>query len=113
GEFRSTPIGNGRGTRFGLPNSEYYFKSPAEMRSIFRDLPEAIDTVSEIVDKIEMYKLERSVLLPKFDIPAEFKTEDEYLRHLTYEGARKRYGEITDPIRERLDFELDTIQKTG
>jgi len=113
GEFKSTPIGHGRGTRYGLSNNEYYFKSQDEMKSLFRDLPEAIETISEIVDKIESYSLERNVLLPKFDIPKEFNTEDEYLRHLTYEGAQKKYPEITAPIRERLDFELETIQKTG
>lgn len=113
GEFKSTPIGHGRGTRYGLPNDQYYIKSQDEMKSIFRDLPEAIETISEIVGKVESYTLERSVLLPKFDIPAEFSTEDEYLRHLTYEGAKKKYAEITQPIRDRLDFELETIKKTG
>ena len=99
------------GTRYGLSNSEYYFKSQEEMKSIFRDLPEAIETIGEIIDKIESYTLERNVLLPKFDIPKEFNTEDEYLRHLTYEGAQKKYGEISQSLRERLDFELDTIQE--
>jgi len=113
GEFKSTPVGNGRGTRYGLPNEQYYFKSAEEMKNLFRDLPEAIITVGEIVDKIEQYTLERNVLLPKFDIPAEFQTEDEYLRYLTYEGAKKKYTEITQPIRDRLDFELETIRKTG
>jgi DNA polymerase-3 subunit alpha len=113
GEFKSTPIGYGRGHRYGLTNTEYYFKSQDEMKSIFRDLPEAIETISEIIDKIESYTLERNVLLPKFDIPADFKTEDEYLRYLAYEGARKKYGELTPAITDRLDFELDTIQKTG
>ncbi|MBL0742666.1 DNA polymerase III subunit alpha [Chryseolinea lacunae] len=113
GEFKSTPIGYGRGHRYGLANEEYYFKSQDEMKSIFRDLPEAVETISEILDKIESYTLERNVLLPKFDIPSTFTTEDEYLRHLTYQGAAKRYPEITQAIRDRLDFELDTIQKTG
>ena len=113
GEFQSTPIGEGRGKRLGLPNNEYYFKSQDEMRSLFRDLPDAIDTVSEIVDKVESYKLERKVALPKFDIPKGFKTEDEYLRHLTYEGAKRRYPELTKEIKDRIDFELETIQKTG
>ena len=113
GEFRSTPIGYGRGHRYGLPNNEFYFKSAEEMKSIFRDLPEAIETIGEIVDKIETYSLEREVLLPRFDIPPEFDTEDEYLRHLTYKGAEQRYEEITEEIRNRLDFELDTIHKTG
>jgi DNA polymerase-3 subunit alpha len=113
GEFKSTPIGYGRGHRLGLPNNEFYFKGQEEMKSIFRDLPEAIDTVNEIADKIESYTLERNVLLPKFDIPNEFKTEDEYLKYLTYEGAKKRYGEVSQPLRDRLDFELATIEKTG
>jgi len=113
GEFKSTPIGHGRGKRYGLPNDQYYFKSTQEMHSIFRDLPEAIDTVSEILDKVESYTLERNVLLPKFDIPEGFATEDDYLRHLTFEGARKRYGELTQPIIDRLEFELNTIKNTG
>lgn len=113
GEFKSTPIGYGRGHRYGLANTEYYFKSQEEMKSIFRDLPESIETLGEIEAKVETYTLERSVLLPKFDIPAEFESEDDYLKSLTFSGARKRYGELTQELVDRLDFELDTIRKTG
>jgi len=113
GEFQSTPIGEGRGKRYGLPNNEYYFKSQEQMKGLFRDLPEAIETISEIVDKVESFKLERKVMLPKFDIPKNFKTEDDYLKHLTYEGAKRRYPELTAEIKDRLDFELETIKKTG
>lgn len=124
GEKKSTPVGRGRDTRFGFPNDEFYFKSQDQMRSLFYDLPEAIENLSELLSKIESYDLASDVLLPKFDIPVEFKiVEDEkdggtrgemgYLRYLTYEGAIKRYGEISDEIRERLEFELDTIEMTG
>jgi DNA polymerase III subunit alpha len=113
GEFKSTPIGEGRGTRYGLPNSEYYFKSQKEMQRLFRDLPGALETVGEIIGKVEPYKLERSVLLPKFEIPEGFASEDDYLRHLTLEGAKKRYPVLTPEIKDRLDFELQTIAKTG
>ena len=113
GEFKSTPIGHGHGKRYGLPNNEYYFKTQEEMRSLFRDLPEAFDTLQEINSKISTYPLERSVLLPKFDIPAGFDTQDDYLRHITYEGAKNRYPELTQEIKDRLDFELETIKKTG
>lgn len=113
GEFKSTPIGSGRGYRYGMPNDEFYFKSQKEMKSLFHDLPESIETINEIVDKVEVYDLRQNVLLPKFAIPPEFETEDDYLRHITYEGAKKRYSEITEEIRERLDFELETIKKTG
>ncbi len=124
GEKQATPIGRGRGYRYGLPNQEYYFKSPEEMKSLFKDLPESILNIQEVIDKIEPYELARDVLLPKFDIPVEFKVaEDEadggkrgenaFLRHITYEGAKKRYDEITPEIEERLDFELATIENSG
>lgn len=124
GELVSTPKGRGRGFRYGLDNEEYYFKSSDEMKELFLDLPEAIENVREIVEKCEHYPLKRDILLPAFDFPEEFKDpqdevdggkrgENNYLRHLTYEGAKKRYGEITDEIRERLDFELETIARTG
>lgn len=114
----------GREFRYGFPNDEFYLKSPEEMKKLFADLPEAIECTQEIVDKCEAYKLAREVLLPKFDIPEEFKDpqdevdggkrgENAYLRHLTYEGAKKRYQEITPEIQERLDFELETIERTG
>ncbi len=112
-ELQSTPIGRGRGFRFGFSNNEFYFKSQEEMKELFRDVPEAIENINELVNKVEAYDLDRDVLLPAFDIPEGFKSEDEYLRHLTYEGAKKRYPEITPGIRERLDFELETIKNTG
>ncbi|MDE0471090.1 MAG: DNA polymerase III subunit alpha, partial [Ekhidna sp.] len=123
-ERQSTPIGRGRGFRPGLPNDNFYFKTQDEMKDNFRDIPEAVENISELVNKVKEYSLEREVLLPAFDIPDEFKDpEDEkdggkrgenaYLRHLTYEGAKQRYGELTEEIKERLDFELETIQNTG
>ncbi|MCR9173162.1 MAG: DNA polymerase III subunit alpha [bacterium] len=123
-ELVSTPKGRGRGFRYGLENDEYYFKSQEEMKRLFLDVPEAIQNIDEIIDKCEHYGLARDVLLPAFEIPEEFQDErdkedggkrgeNNYLRHLTYEGAKKRYGEITDEIRERLDFELATVERTG
>lgn len=114
----------GREYRYGFPNDEFYLKSPEEMKKLFADLPEAIACTNEIVEKIETYKLQRDVLLPNFQIPEEFKNpldeedggkrgENAYLKYLTYEGAKKRYPTLTDEIRERLEFELATIEKTG
>ncbi len=124
GEKQATPIGRGRGYRYGLPNQEYYFKSQDEMKELFKDVPRAILNIQEIVDKIEPFDLARDVLLPKFDIPDEFKVaedttdggkrgENAYLRHITYEGAKKRYGDITPEIEERIHFELKTIENSG
>ncbi|MFL5752694.1 MAG: DNA polymerase III subunit alpha, partial [Bacteroidia bacterium] len=128
GELQETPKGRGRGFRYGFPNDEFYFKTPAEMQEIFSDLPEALECTNEIADKVESFKLGRDVLLPKFAIPEEFKDardldpndegkgnrgENAYLRHLTYEGAKKRYPEMTPEIQERIDFELATIERMG
>ncbi|SHI96741.1 DNA polymerase III subunit alpha [Flavobacterium haoranii] len=124
GEKQATPIGRGRGYRYGLPNQEYYYKSEEEMKQLFSDLPDAIINIQEIIDKVETYSLYRDVLLPKYDIPEEFvnpedavdggvRGENAYLRHLTMEGAKRRYGEITPEIQERLDFELLTISNSG
>ena len=124
GEKQTTPIGRGRGYRYGLPNQEYYFKSSDEMKTIFKDIPEAIFNIQEIVSKVEAYELARDVLLPEFDIPEEFKVDEDvadggkrgenaYLRHISYQGAAERYAKITDEIRERIDFELKTIENSG
>ena len=124
GEKQATPIGRGRGYRYGLPNQEYYFKSSEEMKNLFKDLPEAISNIKEVVDKIEPFELARDVLLPAFTIPDEFlhsedkldggkRGENAYLKHITYQGAQDRYGELTPDIKERLDFELSVIENTG
>ena len=124
GAKKDTPIGRGRGFRFGFPNDQYYFKSKDEMKELFKDIPDSITNLQEIADKITNYTLAQDVLLPAYDIPDEFiheeddkdggkRGENAFLRHLTYVGAEKRYGEITDEIKERLDFELATIENTG
>jgi DNA polymerase-3 subunit alpha len=123
-EKQSTPIGNGRGYRFGFPNDEFWFKGQNEMKELFSDLPEAIENLSELLQKIETFPLEREVLLPRFEIPENFihhedetdggkRGENAYLKHLAYEGAIKRYGTVTEEIKARLDFELETIERTG
>ena len=122
GEKQATPIGRGRGFRYGFPNQEYYFKSQEEMKTLFQDLPEAVLNIESLIEKIEPFELARDVLLPKFDIPEEFQDssesdgnegENKYLRFLTYEGAKERYPELTDEIKERIDFELNVIANTG
>jgi len=124
GEKLSTPIGKGRGFRYGLPNQQYYYKSSDEMKELFYDLPEAISNIIEVVNKIEEYTLSNQVLLPKFDIPPDFiddkdekdggkRGENSYLRHLTYIGAKKRYGKISPELEARIEFELETIKNTG
>lgn len=123
-EKKDTPKGKGRGFRYGLPNSEFYFKSQDDMKALFSDVPEAIINIQDIVDKIEPFTLARKVLLPKFNIPKEFQNpedlvdggnrgENSYLKHLTYIGAHKRFENLDETLKERIDFELSVIEKTG
>lgn len=102
-----------KGGRFAFWNDQFYFKTQAEMGALFHDVPQALDNTLEIVDKCEHLKLKQDILLPNFVIPREFLTQDDYLRHITFEGARERYREITPEVEERLNFELNTIKTMG
>jgi DNA polymerase III subunit alpha len=131
GEKQSTPTnkefddngGSSKGTRFAFFNDQFYFKTKAEMAKLFHDVPESVDNTMEIVDKVESLKLKRDIMLPNFPIPDEFKIHTgeaaenlnqwEFLKHLTYMGAKRKYTDITPEIQERLDFELFTIKTMG
>jgi DNA polymerase-3 subunit alpha len=101
------------GKRFAFYNDEFYFKETAEMEKLFSDIPEALDNTNEIVDKVEILKLKKDILLPHYQIPNGFSDQDEYLKHLTYEGAHKKYIEVSPEIEERINFELFTIKSMG
>lgn len=121
GEKQSTPAlreftdddVNAKGKRFAFPNDQFFLKTGAEMSEVFKDLPQAIDNTNEIVDKVELLNLKRDILLPHFNVPANFKSQDEYLAHLTWSGAKERYKILTPEIEERLSFELGIIKKMG
>ncbi|MCO5936007.1 DNA polymerase III subunit alpha [Mucilaginibacter sp. RB4R14] len=127
GDLQSTPIATdeegGKGYRFGFTNDQFYFKTQAEMSKLFSDIPESLDNTQEIVDKVDVLKLKRDILLPNFVIPEKFKihtTADadtlnqwEYLKHLTYMGAKERYIDISPEAEERIEFELFTIRTMG
>lgn len=117
--------------RFKFPNDQFYFKTQEEMEQLFHDVPEAIDNTNAIVDKVEILNLKKDILLPAFPVPKEFQIHDtdeiierniikpdvnnqwEYLKDLTYKGAKERYNEITVEINERIEFELFTIKTMG
>ncbi|MDR2085360.1 MAG: DNA polymerase III subunit alpha [Bacteroidales bacterium] len=90
-----------------------YLKTYEEMSMLFPEYPEALANTLEIADKIEEYSIKKDqVILPVF--PTEDNmSEMEYLKKLTYNGAEKKFGEITDEIKERLDYELSVIEKMG
>lgn len=90
-----------------------WFKTQAEMRKLFADIPASIENTNDVAGKIEVYELDKDPIMPEFEIPAQFDDADDYLRHISYAGAEVRYSTITDEIRERIDFELETIKKMG
>ena len=141
---------------------EEYLKTEEQMREIFANTPEAIDNTIEVLNKIETYSLDSVPIMPKFPIPEDFGTEEDYhqkfteqnlyeefsktadgkqldektanekiadlggyeklyrikleadyLQFITYDGAKKRFAEITDEIRERIDFEINTMKLMG
>ena len=141
GEKQSTPSAKDfsdddssgmKGKRFAFFNDQFFLKSSDQMKQLFSDVPEAIDNTNEIVSKIETLKLKQDILLPNFPVPQKFQLHKkaeriddkttlqpdtlnqwEYLKHLTFEGAKKRYSDLTQEIEERINFELFTIKTMG
>ncbi|MDP3929163.1 MAG: DNA polymerase III subunit alpha, partial [Bacteroidota bacterium] len=102
-----------KGKRFAFYNDQFFFKTTEEMSKVFSDIPQAIDNTNMVIDKIETLDLKRDILLPNYEIPPGFLTQDDYLHHLTYTGAKARYKDITPEVEERLNFELHTIRTMG
>src|SRR5213596_3523826 len=94
---------------------ELYFKSPAEMREIFRDFPEAISNTLEIADRCNLEIGFGRSKYPEYPVPAG-RTREGYLRELCYKGLHEPYGERAANDQElikRLDYEVDVLEKTG
>jgi len=128
GEKQSTPTNKEfsdddvsvKGKRFAFFNDQFYFKTQQEMSELFHDVPNAVENTLDVFHKVEHLNLKNDILLPNFPIPKEFQIHNddvlnqwEYLKHITFEGAHKRYKEITPEIEERINFELHTIKTMG
>ncbi|MDT8393936.1 MAG: DNA polymerase III subunit alpha [Bacteroidales bacterium] len=91
-----------------------FLKTPEQMLELFGEHPEALSNTAGIVAKVEDYEITtKKIVLPHFPLPEGFESEDDYLRHLAYEGAQKLYPELSNEISERLDFELKVIREMG
>ena len=100
--------------RFRFHGDHHYLKSAEEMRYLFREVEVACDNSLWIAERCELEIEFGKPLLPNFPLPEGFADDDEYLRHLTFEGAKERWGDdITDDIVDRLNFELKTISDMG
>ena len=100
--------------RFKFEGQEHYLKTAAEMRWLFRDVPEACDNSLLIGERSNVTIEFGKPVLPDFQIPTGFTNEGEYLRHLTLEGAERRWGKVPPKaVVERLAYELKTIADMG
>ncbi len=100
--------------RFKFHGDEHYLKTAHEMRYLFEEIPEACDNTLWIAERANVNIEFGQPQLPDFPLPEGFATDAEYLRHLTMEGAQKRWGaQIPEQIVERLAYELQTIESMG
>ncbi len=99
--------------RMRYPTEDLYFKSEDEMRKLFPEHPEAFDNTQKIADLIDLDLKYDDFLFPKIDVPKQYKDMEDYMRGLCFDGAKKKYAQITPEITDRINFELDTINRMG
>ncbi|MEY4607272.1 MAG: polymerase subunit alpha, partial [Actinomycetota bacterium] len=100
--------------RFKFEGAEHYLKSASEMRYLFRHLPEACDNTLWIAERADLAIEFGKPKLPDFPLPPGFADDGQYLEHLTWEGARQRWGEsLPDSVASRVDDELRVIKSMG
>ena len=100
--------------RLKFEGSEFYFKDAEEMKETFNTFPsEVLDNTLRIAAEVELdFSFDR-MHLPPYDIPLSYRDAGEYLRALCYEGLAQKYPQVTTELKERLDYELDVINKMG
>jgi len=99
--------------RFKMDKEELYFKTPQQMEELFGDIPGALENTVRLAEKCDVTIPQPGPILPDYVIPEEFATPQEYLKHITWEGIRNRYDEVTDEITKRVEYELDILLGMG
>lgn len=100
--------------RFKFEGEEHYLKTSAEMRHLFAEVEESCDNTLWIAERSNVSLDSPGYKLPQFVVPKGYKDDAEYLRYLTYEGAKKRWGlRLLKSTRERIDFELGVVADMG
>ena len=100
--------------RFKFHGDEHYLKTAEEMRHLFREVEVACDNTLWIAERANVEIAFGDALLPNFPLPEGFEDDSDYLRHLTFEGARLRWGDpLPDEVVERLAYELQVIGDMG
>src|SRR4029079_3573423 len=100
--------------RFKCSSNDHYLKSAGELRQLFSEVEVACDNSLWIAERCNVEIEFGKPLLPNFPLPEGFADDAEYLRHLTFEGAKQRWGAtLPDNVVERLDYELQVIGDMG
>ncbi|MFA5345639.1 MAG: DNA polymerase III subunit alpha [Candidatus Omnitrophota bacterium] len=98
--------------RMRFQTDEFYFKSPQEMKTLFKETPEAISNTCEIASRCNLELDFKKVHLPKYEAPVG-KTKEEYLKELCEKGLKEKYENVSKEISDRLEYELKIIQNMG
>ncbi len=99
--------------RMKFDSQQYYLKSAEEMAALFSEVPEALKNTMRIAEMCDVKLTFGQTLLPDFPIPPGYNSPDEYMYELCLKGVRERYGEMTDEIKQRLDYEFNIISSKG
>ncbi len=100
--------------RFKFEGQEHYLKTAQEMRYLFREVPEACDNTLWVAERAELEITFGDALLPDFPLPDGFSADKEYLDFLTWEGAKRRWGDdLPAAVVERVAYELKVINDMG
>ncbi|HKI53256.1 MAG TPA: DNA polymerase III subunit alpha, partial [Anaerolineales bacterium] len=100
--------------RMRMSDDSYYLRTPQEMSALFAEVPESLSNTLLVAERCNVDLGFKGYHLPDFPVPEGF-TAETYLKHLCYEGARKRYGDRADSqqVQERIDYEFGIIHKMG
>jgi DNA polymerase-3 subunit alpha len=98
--------------RFRFRSDSFYFRSPQEMKEIFKEVPGAVKNTLEIMQKCNLILDFSQTHLPRFPIP-EGQTDDGFLRNICYKNVEMRYPQGGDSVKDRVEYELGVIDKTG
>ncbi len=94
------------------PNDTFYFRTAEEMKKLFRDIPSAVENTIALAEQCDVDLEFGKMHLPKFEVPHGFSSQQEFLKHLAFEGLRKKYPEpVPDEVVQRLNYELNVIEK--